>query len=72
MGIDTHRFEHHKKLNEDNKMIISSKYAKHLVATKKAQEIGIINDNDQRYMAIDRIDFQRTDHYLLKGNLESL
>lgn len=43
-------------------MIISEKYAKRLIATGKAKSTGHCIHDGERYMIIDRIDLQRTDH----------
>lgn len=50
-------------------MILSKKYLEELIKQGKAQytnttaEQSIINDNNKQYVAIDRLDLQRVDHY---------
>lgn len=47
-------------------MIISMKYAQTLIRQGKAKSIGLIAEPyiiGRRYMALDRFDKQRTDHY---------
>lgn len=46
-------------------MIISKKYAKQLLAAKKAQiETGLLDNDGEYNVAITRFDIQRTDHFV--------
>jgi len=44
-------------------VIISKEYAKRLIKAGKAAALCPVTDNGRRYIAIDRYDLQRTDHY---------
>ena len=48
-------------------MIISRKYAKHIIRIGKAMKSGIVTIDGKRYRIINRTDLQRTDHYLSKS-----
>jgi len=47
-------------------MIISKKYALKLVKLKKAEVVGVITQDGKKYVAINRFDKQRTDHFIEK------
>lgn len=51
-------------------MILSKNYLKKLIREGKPQYTGgtekesIVNDNNKQYIAVNRFDLQRVDHYL--------
>ena len=47
-------------------MIINAKTGRKLVATGNAIAETVVINDDRRYMAITRVDIQRTDHYPLR------
>jgi len=44
-------------------MIITKQYAKRLIRQNKAKEVGTVTQDGKIYMAIDRYDLHRTDHF---------
>jgi len=56
---------------EGNIMILKKETLQKLIKAGKAQYSGgtetkfIVNDNNKQYVAVDRLDKQRVDHYLL-------
>jgi hypothetical protein len=44
-------------------MIITRKYALSLIRAKKAVVTTMVNEDKRNYMAMDRVDLQRVDHY---------
>jgi hypothetical protein len=44
-------------------MIVTRKHARHLIAAEEAVETCLVTHEGRTYVAIDRYDRQRTDHY---------
>jgi hypothetical protein len=47
-------------------MTITRKYALHLIKSGRARKVGTVDGEIRRYVVLDRLDLQRTDHYPLR------